>query len=169
MSHPLLTRRQKRAIEQRLHHQLAGAVGRVFMIERGAGLAGMEERSLGTVVVSGFLCSDPDPDETLAAAKRWLVPGGRLLFLEHVAGVGTRGWLQRAAAPLWAKVSRGCRPDRDAINLLRGAGFAVTDCERFVLPGPNPLLSTWVQGVARPRPLVPDPEDTPAEKEELTR
>jgi hypothetical protein len=42
------------------------------------------------------------------------------------------------------------------VNTLRRAGFAVTDCERFTVPGGNPVLAIWAQGVARPRPIVLD-------------
>jgi SAM-dependent methyltransferase len=110
--------------------------------------------SFDTVIATLVFCSLPDPDRAAAAIARWLTPGGRLLFLEHVRGVGLLGLAQQAATPLWARPFAGCHLDRDTIATLRRAGLAVTDCERFEMPGGGPLLRTCVQGVARPRPLV---------------
>ena len=55
-----------------------------------------------------------------------LVPGGRLLMLEHVHlrwQPGRR--LQSWAAPAWAAVAGGCRLDRDTVRFVREAGFSV--------------------------------------------
>jgi SAM-dependent methyltransferase len=112
--------------------------------------------SFDTVVTSWVFCRVDDPDRAAAAIAGWLKPNGCLLFLEHVRGVGLRAWAQRGATPLWARFA-GCHLDRDTIVTLRRAGFAVTDCERFAIPAGGPLFRTCVQGVARPRPLQPDP------------
>jgi SAM-dependent methyltransferase len=121
--------------------------------ESGMDEADFPDSSFDTVVATLVLCSVPDPDGAAAAIARWLTPGGRLLFLEHVRGVGLRGVAQRAATPMWSLPFAGCRLDRDTIGTLRRAGFAVTDCERFAMPAGGPLLRTCVQAIARPRPL----------------
>jgi SAM-dependent methyltransferase len=134
-------------------------VSSVDVNESSVDAAWFPDSSFDTVVATLVFCRLPDPGSAAAAIARWLTPSGRLLFLEHVRGVGVRALVQRAVTPLWALPFAGCRLDRDTIVTLRGAGFAVTDCERFALPAAGPLFKTCVQGVARPRPLQPDPDD----------
>ena len=45
----------------------------------------LREASVDTVLVTYSLCTIPDPVSALAAARRVLKPGGRLLFCEHGA------------------------------------------------------------------------------------
>jgi SAM-dependent methyltransferase len=112
--------------------------------------------SFDTVVCTLVLCTVPDPARAVATIKAWLAPDGCLLFLEHVRAVGLTGRLQRAAAPVWRYAFGGCHLDRDTLGSLRAADLAITDCQRFALPAGGPLLSSCVQGVARPRPVVTD-------------
>jgi len=120
--------------------------------------ADLPETGFDTVVATLTLCCLPDPARAAASIARWLAPGGRLLFIEHVRAIGVRGWLQGAATPLWSKVAGGCHLDRDTLQTLRDAGLAVSDCERFALPAGGPLFATCVAGVAwRPPIGEPDP------------
>ncbi len=154
MAHPLLTRRQAHVLAERRDRVAAEAVGRVLEFEPEMGDTDFPEHSFDTVLAAWVLCSVPDPDRVARAILGWLTPAGRLVFLEHTRSVGARATLQQAGSPLWSVAARGCRLDREPVNTLRRAGFAVTDCERFALPAGNLLLTTWVQGVARPRPIV---------------
>lgn len=104
-----------------------------------------------TVVCSLVLCSVPDPQATLARLDELLAPDGRILFLEHVRGVGRLAWFQGRLSPLWRRVAAGCHPDRDTLHELRKAGFAITDCDRFRIRKVMPLVSSGVAGVARRR------------------
>lgn len=120
--------------------------------------ADLPDAAFETIVVTLTLCSVPDPAAAAASIARWLVPGGRLLFIEHVAALGMRGRLQRVATPLWSRAVGGCHLDRDTLTTLRQAGLSVSDCVRFPLPAAGPLLATCVQGVAwRPPTGEPDP------------
>jgi SAM-dependent methyltransferase len=120
--------------------------------------ADMPDESFDTVVVTLTLCTVADPAGAVAAMARWLVPGGRLLFIEHVAARGIRGRLQRAVGPLWSVLAGGCHLDRDTLATLRQAGLSVSDCDRFALPAGGPLLSSCVAGVAwRPPIGLPSP------------
>jgi SAM-dependent methyltransferase len=120
--------------------------------------ADLPEGGFDTVVSTLTLCSVADPGAAAAAIARWLVPGGRLLFIEHVAARGVRGWAQRAAAPLWCRIACGCRLDRDTLTTLRQAGLSVSDCQRFALPAAGPLFKSSISGVAwRPPIGEPDP------------
>ncbi|MDQ6617202.1 MAG: class I SAM-dependent methyltransferase [Actinomycetota bacterium] len=121
--------------------------------------ADLPEGGFDTIVVTLTLCCVPDPAATAAAIATWLVPGGRLLLIEHVAALGMRGALQRAATPMWSRVAHGCHLDRPTLTTLRQAGLSVSDCQRFALPGAGPLFASCVQAVAWRLPIgEPDPE-----------
>jgi SAM-dependent methyltransferase len=118
----------------------------------------LPDAAFETIVATLTLCTVADPKVTAAAIARWLVPGGRLLFIEHVAGLRGRGRWQRAVTPLWSKVAGGCHLDRDTVATLRQAGLSVSDCDRFALPAAGPLFASCVAGVAwRPPIGEPDP------------
>jgi len=121
--------------------------------------AELADAGFDTVVVTLALCSVADPGAAAASIARWLTPGGRLLFIEHVAARGVRGRFQHAVTPLWTRVAGGCHLDRDTLQTLRAAGLSVSDCERFALPAAGPLFAACVQGVAwRPPIGEPDPD-----------
>jgi SAM-dependent methyltransferase len=107
------------------------------------------DRSVDAVVASLVLCSVRDPEATLREIRRVLRPGGRFVFVEHVAapaGTGLR-FAQRALAPLWGALADGCHPDRDTGHLIEAAGFADVDIRRFALP--VPIMGPHIAGVAR--------------------
>jgi ubiquinone/menaquinone biosynthesis C-methylase UbiE len=88
------------------------------------------------VVFSLVLCSI-DQTSALAEARRVLRPGGELRFLEHVQapepGFGRR--LQRVLdATVWPRLAGGCHLSRDTAAAIEGAGFRVTELERFSFP-----------------------------------
>src|SRR5258706_582852 len=72
------------------------------------------DNSMDIVISTQVLCSVADPATVLREIQRVLKPGGRFLFVEHVAAVpGTRlrRW-QRLARPMPALLG-GCHPDRE--------------------------------------------------------
>ena len=105
---------------------------------RGVTAGGMDlpTGSADVVVCSLVLCSVEDPAAVLADIRRVLRPGGRLVFLEHVAA--PRGtWLrrlQRVMRPVWSCFADGCHPDRETDRLLEAAGFERLEMERFDAP-----------------------------------
>ena len=81
-----------------------------------------------TVVSADALSVVTDPDAALGEMRRVLKPDGRLLFLEKA----------------------GSRRRPDPVAAIRGAGFAVTSCDRFAERGRIPLLrSPMAAGVAQ--------------------
>lgn len=80
-------------------------------------------------VVSGLVfCSVTDPGSAFGEVRRVLSPGGRLRMLEHVRAVGRwHARLQDAAQPLWTRLTGGCRPNRDTVAAVRGAGFTIEE------------------------------------------
>lgn len=95
-----------------------------------------EEGSCDVVVTTLVLCSVADPRALLAEVRRVLRPGGRFLFLEHVAaerGSRTRRRQERLT-PLWSFLADGCHLDRETERHVRAAGFARVEVEPFALP-----------------------------------
>ncbi|GAA6743336.1 class I SAM-dependent methyltransferase [Thermus antranikianii] len=108
----------------------------------------LPEESVEAVVATLVLCSVVDPRAALAEILRVLKPGGRFVFLEHVAA--PRGSPLRRAqdllCPLWGFLGDGCHPNRETLALIREAGFARVEAEAFALP--LPLVAPHVAGVA---------------------
>jgi len=94
---------------------------------------GLPDASADAVISTLVLCSVPRLDETLTEIRRILRPGGRFLFIEHVAAEPGRWlrWVQSGIRPLWRPLADGCRPDRDTGAALERAGFAKVTYERF--------------------------------------
>jgi SAM-dependent methyltransferase len=109
---------------------------------------GLESASVDAVVSTAVLCSVRDVDRSLAEARRVLRPGGRFVFIEHVAADGALGLVQRGIRPLWSCCGGGCNPARDtAAAVLRA--FPDVEMERFRLPlGP---VGPHISGVGRSR------------------
>lgn len=88
------------------------------------------------VVFTLVLCS-VDQAGALAEARRVLRPGGELRFLEHVQAhePGSTRRIQRALdATVWPRFFGGCHVSRDTVGSIEGAGFRVTELERFSIP-----------------------------------
>ena len=121
----------------------------------GAVAAGAEELpfadgSFDTVVCTLVLCSVKDPARALAEMRRVLKPGGRLLFLEHVAAADNPKRLrwQRRVEPLWKRVMGNCHMTRDTLAEIERAGFRVEDVKRESLRKAFPLVRPSIRGTA---------------------
>ena len=107
------------------------------------------DRSVDAVISTLVLCSVHDPEAALREVRRVLKPGGRFVFVEHVAaphGTGLRR-MQRALSPVWGAFSDGCHVDRDTGRLIEAAGFTDVDLRSFRLP--VPIMGPHIAGVAR--------------------
>jgi ubiquinone/menaquinone biosynthesis C-methylase UbiE len=100
------------------------------------------------VVSTLVLCSVMDLRAALAEILRVLKPGGRFVFIEHVAaepGTRLRQW-QRRLRPCFHYFADGCNPDRETWRAIESAGFAEVHLEHF--DGPTPLVRPHIAGVA---------------------
>jgi ubiquinone/menaquinone biosynthesis C-methylase UbiE len=97
-----------------------------------------EDESVDFVISTLVLCSVMDQRRALEEVLRVLKPGGKFLFIEHVAA--RRGtWLRRIQSlvkPLWRRMGDGCHPDRETRTVLERAGFAALNVEEFATPIP---------------------------------
>jgi ubiquinone/menaquinone biosynthesis C-methylase UbiE len=109
-----------------------------------------DDASFDTVVATLVLCTVGDPDHAVAEARRVLVEGGRLLFLEHVRAHSRRlaWWQDRLEGP-WGFFAGGCHPNRPTDQLLAGAGFWIDSIEKTKLPKAPPIVRPLIRGVAR--------------------
>jgi SAM-dependent methyltransferase len=99
------------------------------------------DASLDAVISTLVLCSVPHPEDSLAEILRVLKPGGKFVFIEHVAGrPGTRlRAFQNIIQPLWTLVGDGCHPNRETGETIRQAGFARLEIEHFRYQGGGPV------------------------------
>ncbi len=97
---------------------------------------GMPNASVDAVVSTLVLCSVPSVAAVLKEILRVLKPGGRFVFIEHVAA--PRGTLLRFLQRVWRPPSiyfaDGCRPDRETGEAIEAAGFSEVKLERFRAP-----------------------------------
>lgn len=118
------------------------------------------DESVDVVVGTLVLCTVPDPRAVLAEVWRVLRPGGRFVYLEHVAAWDNPGRLrwQRALEPVWRVVADGCHLTRSTGDLIREAGFVVESEHRESMRKALPWVRPSVRGVAR---RAADPSYTP--------
>ncbi|MFN6562160.1 MAG: class I SAM-dependent methyltransferase [Nostoc sp. ChiSLP01] len=108
----------------------------------------VEDNSIDTVVTTLVLCSVPNINYTLQAILRVLKPGGRFLFIEHIAA--PQGSLlrkiQNTISPIWKTLADNCYPDREIDIALEKAGFTSVNYEYFQVE--LPIVSPHIIGVA---------------------
>ncbi|WZZ06520.1 hypothetical protein YC2023_092441 [Brassica napus] len=108
----------------------AGLNPKNFRFMQGVGEAiPLEDGSVDAVVATLVLCTVSDVTQTLNEIKRVLRPGGRFIFLEHVAAEGTLNGslfrrLQKLLDPLQQILADGCHLTRNTRECILEAGFS---------------------------------------------
>ncbi len=138
---------------QRLRERLAreaGLAGRATVVEAPAENLPFDDGSFDVVVATLVFCSVDDPARALAEARRVLVEGGRLLYIEHVRSARPRlaRWQDRLERP-WGFFAAGCHPNRPTGQALADAGFWIDSLEDGELPKAPPIARPLIRGVAR--------------------
>jgi ubiquinone/menaquinone biosynthesis C-methylase UbiE len=104
--------------------------------------------SVDVVVSTLVFCSIGDVNAALGEIRRVLKPGGRFIFIEHVAAASetsTRRWQDRLAG-FWGMLADGCQPNRETWRAIETAGFSEVQLEHFRVP--LPIIGPHIAGVA---------------------
>ena len=110
----------------------------------------LADGSVDAVLCACVLCSVAQPPTALAELRRVLVPGGRLLLLEHVAAPPGHwvGRLQQLLEPVWGRAAGGCSIRRDTRSAVAAAGFDVTAVRSSMIWPNVPPVAPTVLGTA---------------------
>lgn len=102
------------------------------------------------VVATLVLCSVPDQARALAEIRRVLAPGGRFVFLEHVAAEGRPRRLkwQRRIEPLWKRAAGNCHLTRNTEQAIAAAGFSIERIARESLCKVPAVVRPTIRGIA---------------------
>src|SRR5882672_6120347 len=110
-----------------------------------------DDRSFDAVVCSLVLCSVRDQKAALAEIARVLRPGGRLVFLEHVAADGKPSRLkwQGRIEPVWKHLMGNCHLTRRTEAEILAAGFRIERVQRESMRKALPVCRPSIRGIAR--------------------
>lgn len=110
----------------------------------------LTDNTIDTVVMTWALCSIPDPLVALREMRRVLKLDGKLLFVEH--GLSPEPKVERwqhRLTPLWCHVAGGCHLNRKMDNLIRSAGFELTELRTEYANGPRPMTYMFLGRASR--------------------
>ena len=125
------------AFMQTYLHEEAGRLGIPVELKIGtADTLPVGDDSVDVVISTLVLCCVNSQQRSLQEVLRVLRPGGRFVFIEHVAAPqGTRlRLLQNLVTPIWKQLGDGCRPNRETWAEVERAGFERVTYERITAP-----------------------------------
>ena len=144
------------AVEPNLHMhdplcRRAGDLGiELDLVPAGAEAIPLPDDSAEAVISTLVLCTVDDPEQALGEVRRILKPGGRFLFVEHVAAPHGhwRRVLQDVLHRPWRYIFEGCHTNRDTAAYIEAAGFRELSLETHVMQSPFVPVNSQISGVA---------------------
>jgi ubiquinone/menaquinone biosynthesis C-methylase UbiE len=108
----------------------------------------VEEETIDTVISTHVLCSVTNLATSLQEIKRILKPGGKFIFIEHIAGQdGTlTSKMQNAIEPIWKSLFNNCHPNRQTEKILENVSFSHLNYQHFEIC--FPIVSPHIAGIA---------------------
>ena len=104
--------------------------------------------SFDTAVVVFLLCSVRDQRQALREIARILVPGGRMLFMEHVRSANPDVGARQDRAPLPYSLI-GCRPNLDTLAQIKSSPLDLDYVRDDEVPGAPEIERPMIRGAAR--------------------
>lgn len=134
---------------QRMARKRLGPIDVEFLAQSIEEPLPLRNASIDTVVLTWTLCSISDPQRALLEMKRILKTSGKLIFVEHgrAPDPAVSAWQDRLT-PIWMRIGGGCHLNRKIDEIVKKAGFQISELTTSYTPGPRPMTYTY-QGVAR--------------------
>jgi ubiquinone/menaquinone biosynthesis C-methylase UbiE len=101
------------------------------IVEGDAQALPFEDNRFDTVVCALSLCSIPDPAAAINEMKRVLVPGGRLLLLDHIGSTWPPIYAGQWLLGQLTRRSAGEHFTRRQLPLVQAAGFQIAETQRL--------------------------------------
>ena len=106
------------------------------------------DASFDSAVSTFTLCTIPDVASALRQVRRVLKPGGRFFFLEHGRSSDPAVLRrQNLLNGIQKRLFGGCHLNRDVEQLIRDAGFEISEIEKYYGKGPR-FTSCFYRGCA---------------------
>jgi ubiquinone/menaquinone biosynthesis C-methylase UbiE len=109
----------------------------------------LADASCDTALTTWTLCTIPDVEAALLELRRVLKPGGSLHFVEHglAPDEPVQRW-QHRLEPIQKRVFGGCHLTRPTVDLLKGAGFEISELDVYYEKGAPKVVGANSLGVA---------------------
>jgi SAM-dependent methyltransferase len=143
------------SMRRRLEHTVRHSGSDARVIAAPAERLPVENAAIDTVVATLVLCTVNDLQSVLREIARVLVPGGRLLLIEHVRSRSSAlaRWQDRLATP-WRHVAEGCHCNRATAQAVGDAGFDL-DAHPAAWRAMPPIVRPLIIGQATASPAGP--------------
>ena len=110
----------------------------------------LPDASADALLCTLVLCSVKDPVKVIDEIKRILKPGGKLIFIEHVAAPERSGLrlFQNVFNPVNRIIADGCNCNRETWTYIRQAGFSHVELSHHNMKGTLKFYSPHIMGYA---------------------